>query len=64
MTLIAGILFAIFWCYNFVFLMMLEDNQFPGKHDKIIWATVFLILFPIAPFAFYFWKKATKETSG
>src|SRR5262245_21513260 len=34
------------WCNQFVFLMALRDDDFPGRSDKLIW--VFL-LFAFAP---------------
>ncbi len=32
------------WCDEFVFLMGLRDEDFPGRNDKLIWAVVLLIL--------------------
>ncbi|MBN2686370.1 MAG: hypothetical protein JXR40_13900 [Pontiellaceae bacterium] len=54
------ILYAAFWCYQFSDLMMLSDRQFFGKYDKIIWAAAFIIVSPLAPFAYLFWKKAVE----
>jgi hypothetical protein len=47
-----------FWVYQFVFLLMLEDNFFPGKFDKLIWGAVFIFLWPFAPFVFLLWRGA------
>lgn len=49
---------AIFWIVEFVQLMLLEDDLFPGRHDKLAWIAAFVILAPLAPFAFMMWKGA------
>jgi hypothetical protein len=49
---------AVFWIVQFVQLMLLEDGLFPGPHDKLLWTAAFLILAPLAPFAFLAWKGA------
>jgi hypothetical protein len=41
------------WCNQFVFLMGLRDDDFPGRHDKLIW--VFL-LFAVAPISVWFFR--------
>ncbi|HZW32939.1 MAG TPA: hypothetical protein VFF52_19645 [Isosphaeraceae bacterium] len=41
------------WCNQFVFLMGLRDDDFPGRHDKLIW--VFL-LFVFAPISVWFFR--------
>jgi hypothetical protein len=41
------------WCDQFVFLMGMGDDDFPGRHDKLIW--VFLLL-AFAPIAVWFFK--------
>lgn len=56
--LIMAIAFAVFWCYQLVFLMMMEDSLFPGKQDKLIWGVLFALVAGLAPFAFLFWRKA------
>lgn len=58
------IIFAAFWCFQFSYLMMLEDRQFLGKYDKIIWAAAFIIISPLAPFAFLFWKRVVEGRKG
>jgi hypothetical protein len=47
-----------FWLYQFVQLMLLSDRDFPGTYDKILWVLAFVLVFFVAPFAFFFWKKA------
>jgi hypothetical protein len=66
--LIIAIAFAVFWCYQFIFLMMMEDYLFSDKEDKLIWGLVFALVAPMAPFAFLFWRKTVlsvqKENKG
>jgi len=52
------VLLLILWLKQFVMLMLLEDNLFPGRYDKIIWAAAFILLFWITPFAFMVWRGA------
>jgi len=53
---VAGLALAIFWLYQFVQLMLLEDSLFPGCFDKALWVAVFVFVFPLAPFAFLMFK--------
>jgi len=48
----------LFWGFQFVQLMMLEDSDFPGRYDKILWFILFCTTFLLAPFLFIAWKKA------
>jgi hypothetical protein len=41
------------WSHEFVFLMGLRDDDFPGRHDKLIWA---FLLFAFAPLAVWFFR--------
>ncbi len=47
---------CIYWCYQFIQLMLLSESDFPGEHDKILWVVAFVFLFFLAPFAFHAWK--------
>jgi hypothetical protein len=49
---------CIFWVYQFVQLMLLSEANFPSKYDKCLWTAVFIVAFPLAPFAFFGWKFA------
>jgi len=40
------------WQGEFVFLMGLGDADFPGRHDKVIWAILLLALAPIGVWFF------------
>lgn len=56
-----ALVIALVWIYQFIQLMLLSDADFPGKHDKILWAAAFVLVFPIAPFAFLWWKAAYRS---
>ena len=55
------ILIIIRWWEEFIFMMSLNDSNFPGKSDKILWFIVFFILPLVAPFLFRSWKKIIKN---
>jgi hypothetical protein len=57
-TAIALALFALFWIYEFIQLMLLADEDFPGRYDKALWVAVFAVAFVVAPLAFYGWRIA------
>ena len=46
------------WQGEFVFLMGLGDSDFPGRHDKIIWATLLVALAPIGVWFFRAYRLA------
>ena len=48
-----GIVFGWFWLTQFIQLMLMSELDFPGRHDKILWTFAFLIVVPLAPFAFW-----------
>jgi len=50
------LLLAILWVFQFVALMSLEDEELPGEHARIGWVAAFLVLWPVAPFAFMLWR--------
>ncbi|MEX0653155.1 MAG: hypothetical protein WD534_07835 [Phycisphaeraceae bacterium] len=56
---LVGFVWLVFWLVHFVDLMASPPQRFPGPHDKPIWAAVFILLVPLAPFAFWLWKQAT-----
>lgn len=49
---------ALMWTYQFVQLMMLNDAVFPATHDKLLWVVAFVVVIPLAPLAFLYWKRA------
>ena len=46
----------LFWAFQLTQLMMLSDQDFPGRFDKILWVILFLLVSPLAPFLFLYWK--------
>ncbi len=61
MTLaIASVIVALVlgWLHEFVFLMGLGDEAFPGRHDKVIWTTLFVLLPPVGAVAFWMYRHA------
>ena len=51
-------LFAWYWLRSFIELMLLSDDDFPGRYDKILWVAAFLFMFLLTPLAFSWWKGA------
>ena len=50
------LLYFFFWMWQFVQLMLLSDDDFPGKNDKILWVVTFIVFFMFAPSVFQWWK--------
>jgi len=40
------------WRDEFIFLMGLRDDDFPGRNDKLIWVLVLLVFAPVGPWLF------------
>ena len=59
--LLIGIFVSLFWIYQFTQLMLFSDSDFPGRYDKALWVAAFVLAFPLAPFAFYCWRRAMIE---
>jgi hypothetical protein len=62
LVLVALIGLLLFWCSQFIGLMLMREADFPYKHDKILWFIAFLVLPLLAPFVFVFWKQARETT--
>lgn len=54
--LVVSLVIVLAWIVYFAQMMSLADTDFPGKYDKILWFVVFVLLFVVAPFAFWIWK--------
>jgi hypothetical protein len=55
-------LIVVFWVVQFIDLMLMPDEDFPGRFDKVLWVAVFLVLFfLVAPLAFGLWKETNKK---
>ena len=59
LILVLGIPFAILWLFQFIQLMRLRDDLFPGRFDKCLWVAAFIGGFYLAPIAFVFWKPSS-----
>jgi hypothetical protein len=46
------------WRKEFAILMSLRDEEFPGRHDKLIWAVVLLAFAPITVWFFRSYRLA------
>ncbi len=68
MILIVLAIFFYEWFRRFIALMLLSDDCFPGRYDKLIWGLAFVFLFFVAPITFYYWQRTylelRKEESG
>jgi hypothetical protein len=53
-----GVLFLFVWCSQFIQLMLLADEDFPGKYDKALWFTAFILLTLLGCGLFIWWKQA------
>jgi hypothetical protein len=53
---------AILWVVQFMDLMTMPDDEFPGRFDKALWVLVFLVLSVlVAPIAFGLWKERNRQ---
>ena len=39
------LLYFFFWMWQFVQLMLLSDDDFPGRNDKVLWVVTFIVFF-------------------
>jgi hypothetical protein len=46
------------WCHEFVFLMGLRDQDFPGRHDKLVWAFLLFTFAPLTVWLFRAYRRA------
>jgi hypothetical protein len=46
------LLFGLEWRREFAYLMTLDDQAFPGRNDKLIWAMLLIVLPPIGLWLF------------
>ena len=59
--IVIAVFLILFWIYQFTQLMLFSDDDFPGRYDKALWVFAFVLACALAPFAFYFWKRAYVE---
>ncbi len=51
------VVFSCFWAFQFMQLMSLSDEDFPGRHDKILWVIGMVFGNFAGALAFFLWKK-------
>jgi hypothetical protein len=59
-VMLVAIALAVFWLYQFTFMMALEDSMFSGKNDKTLWCAAFILAPALTPFAFLMWRKVKR----
>jgi hypothetical protein len=55
-AIVVGIILTLFlraWRHEFLFLMGRRDDDFPGRHDKLVWV---LMLTAFAPVGLWFFR--------
>jgi len=58
LALVVLALFVRAWRYQFLFLMTLRDDDFPGRHDKLIWIIMLTLYAPIGLWLFTSYREA------
>jgi hypothetical protein len=51
-------LFALTWVHEFTLLMRQNDEMFPGRYDKPVWALLLIALPPVGVLAFWSFRRA------
>jgi hypothetical protein len=52
------VIFVACWLHEFRTLMLLGDDAFPGRHDKLIWALLLIVLPPVGVWLFRSYREA------
>jgi len=58
LLLAAFVMMFVFWMRELITLMGLGDEAFPGRHDKILWFALLVLLPPIGMIAFSVFRRA------
>lgn len=53
-----AILAVFFWVREFIHLMGLADEAFPGRYDKVLWFLLLVLLPPVGALAFSTFRRA------
>lgn len=51
-----SIFLFVFWLFQIVALMDMKDNEFPGRHDKVLWFIAVLLGSVVGALAFLLWR--------
>ncbi len=62
LIVVFAIVLAIIWIAEFVRLMSAADEAFPGQYVRLAWVAAFLVCWPLAPFAFLYWRRGQART--
>ena len=54
-------LLAILWIVQFAGLMLMDDECFPSKHDKVLWVIAFILVPIFVPLSFWAYKFGRKS---
>jgi len=63
LVVLALVLLVWFWVVEFVTLMGLGDDSFPGRFDKLVWAVLLILLPPAGMIAFGVFRRAYWATA-
>ena len=62
-SVVLVIAFAVFWIMQFAKLMALDADCFPAQHDRYGWLAAFVLLWFLAPLAFFLWDRRRPRKS-
>jgi hypothetical protein len=57
-VVVALLAFSSMWVREFRALMLRRDDEFPGRHDKLVWSAALLLLAPAGVWLFRSYRKA------
>ncbi len=55
---------ALFWVGEFARLMRTSETDFPGRHDRLVWIIVMVVLLPIGALAFWTFRRSHWENQS
>jgi hypothetical protein len=53
----------LFWCFQVLDLMSRPDSDFPGRHDKVLWAMFLLFASFVGAVLYWYWKRLVAESA-
>ena len=57
LLLVLAILVIFFWASQFLSLMRMEDDEFPGRYDKPLWFVAVFLVSLLGALLFWLWKR-------
>jgi hypothetical protein len=54
----SALMLVLAWFRELMTLMSLSDDVFPGRHDKVIWAFLLIVMPPLGAIAFWSFRRA------